>query len=157
MLPSAKIDLQANRAPGSITLGDTWLGADRTAVLSVGQVAGAMRLSVNGQLVIQQSTGGAWVVGPLLRRGIHHVEPRLDTTLANRMAALRASGARAYQTGPTPLQSAPSGLLGPVVLSGGALVALGGSGPGTAPGAQCSQCPGAPTRIASNDTETARR
>jgi hypothetical protein len=41
----------------------------------------------------------------------------LDTTLLNRMVALRAAGEKSYQTGPTPLQSAPSGLLGPVTLS----------------------------------------
>jgi hypothetical protein len=40
----------------------------------------------------------------------------LDTTLLNRFAALRAAGDPRYQTGPTALSSAGSGLLGPVTL-----------------------------------------
>jgi hypothetical protein len=107
-------------------LPDNWFGSDRSAVLSIGDIAGAMRVSINGQLVTEQSVGdGEWLVGPLLKRGANTIEIRLDTTLTNRMAALRASGAREYQTGPTALESAPSGVLGPVVLSPGALVTLG--------------------------------
>jgi hypothetical protein len=102
-----------------------WLGAERSAVLSIGEVAGAMRVSINGQLVTQQSVGeGRWVVGPLLKAGSNTIEIRLDTTLTNRMAALRAAGTREYQTGPTSLESAASGVLGPVVLSSAALVRL---------------------------------
>jgi hypothetical protein len=104
-------------------LPDPWFGADRSAVLSIGEIAGAMRVSINGQLVTQQSVGdGQWIVGPALKRGDNTIEIRLDTTLTNRMAALRASGAREYQTGPTSLEAAPSGVLGPVVLSSGLLL-----------------------------------
>jgi hypothetical protein len=101
-------------------LPDNWFGAERSAVLSIGEIAGAMRVSINGQVVTEQSIGdGAWIVGTLLKRGANTIEIRLDTTLTNRMAALRASGAREYQTGPTLLESAPSGVLGPVVLFSG--------------------------------------
>lgn len=41
---------------------------------------------------------------------------RVDTTLLNRFVALRDLGDPRYQTGPTVLSSAPSGLLGPVTL-----------------------------------------
>lgn len=106
-----------------LTLPEAWVGIDRTAVLSIGEVAGAMRVSINDQLVTEQSVGdGEWIVGPLLKRGPNTIQIRLDTTLTNRMAALRASGAREYQTGPTPLESAPSGVLGPVVLSSALLL-----------------------------------
>jgi hypothetical protein len=104
-------------------LPDAWFATERSAILSIGEIAGAMRVSINGRLVTQQSVGdGEWIVGPALKRGDNTIEIRLDTTLTNRMAALRASGAREYQTGPTALESAPSGVLGPVVLSSGLLV-----------------------------------
>ena len=51
-----------------------------------------------------------------LRTGANSVTVHVDTTLLNRFAALRAAGDPRYQTGPTPLSSAPSGLLGPVTL-----------------------------------------
>ena len=91
---------------------------ERETWLSVGDVAGAMQLKVNGHLVTEQTTGfGRWAVGAWLRTGTNTITVRLDTTLLNRMAALRAAGEQRYQTGPTPLQSGPSGLLGPVTLS----------------------------------------
>jgi hypothetical protein len=102
----------------SITLPSSWFGADRDALLTVGSVAGAMQLSINGQVVTEQSTGdGRWLVRTFLKPGDNVVSVRLDTTLLNRMAALRAAGDPRYQTGPTPLPPAPSGLIGPVTLS----------------------------------------
>ena len=90
----------------------------RETLLSVGEVAGAMQLKVNGHLVTEQTTGfGRWAVGMWLHTGTNTITVRLDTTLLNRMAALQATGDARYQTGPTPLQPAASGLLGPVTLS----------------------------------------
>ena len=92
--------------------------SSRETILSVGDVAGAMQLKVNGHPVTEQTTGfGRWAVGGWLHTGTNTITVRLDTTLLNRMVALRAAGEKSYQTGPTPLQSAPSGLLGPVTLS----------------------------------------
>ena len=94
-----------------------WFGGDRSQILAVGEVAGAMQLSVNGHVVTEQTLGnGHWVVDDWLKPGANTVTVRVDTTLLNRFVALRASGNPRYQTGPTPLASAPSGLLGPVHL-----------------------------------------
>jgi len=102
----------------SLTLPPEWFGPDRDILLSVGEVAGAIQLSINGHVVTEQTTGnGRWPVGAWLKSGDNLVTVRLDTTLLNRMAALRASGDPLYQTCPTPLPSAPSGLIGPVTLS----------------------------------------
>jgi hypothetical protein len=100
-------------------LAPDWVADEgRETLLSVGEVAGAMQLKVNGHLVTEQTTGfGSWAVGMWLRTGTNTITVRLDTTLLNRMAALQATGEARYQTGPTPLQPAASGLLGPVTLS----------------------------------------
>jgi hypothetical protein len=101
-----------------INLPAPWFGADRASTLRVGEVAGAMQLSVNGHLVSEQTTGyGSWPVDQWLRPGDNIITIRLDTTLLNRMAALRAAGEPRYQTGPTPLATAASGLIGPVTLT----------------------------------------
>ena len=108
-----------------VELSPAWFGPGRGILLSVGDVAGAMRLAVNGHVVTEQTTGfGRWLVGSWLKPGANRVTIRLDTTLLNEMAALRAAGDPRYQTGPTPLPTAPSGLLGPVRLSSVARVEL---------------------------------
>jgi hypothetical protein len=100
-----------------IDLPSQWFGADRASILMVREVAGAMQLSVNGHLVSEQTTGyGQWAIDQWLRPGDNVVTIRLDTTLLNRMAAMRAAGEPGYQTGPTPLPTAASGLIGPVTL-----------------------------------------
>jgi len=102
----------------SVTLPSDWFGQDRDVLLSVGNVAGAMQLSVNGHTVTEQTTGyGHWLTGAWLKPGENRVTIRVDTTLLNRMAALRTAGDPRYQTGPTPLPPAPSGLIGPVTLT----------------------------------------
>jgi hypothetical protein len=109
----------------SISLPSDWLGSDREVLLSVGDVAGAMQLSINGHTLTEQTTGyGRWLTGAWLRPGDNLITIRLDTTLLNRMAALRAAGDPRYQTGPTPLPPAPSGLIGPVTLTSVALLSL---------------------------------
>jgi hypothetical protein len=60
---------------------------------------------------------GAWLVGAWLKPGTNTIAIRLDTTLLNRMVQLREGGDPRYQTGPTALASAPSGVIGPVTLS----------------------------------------
>jgi hypothetical protein len=101
-----------------LSLSQEWFGADRGILLSVGDVRGAMQLTVNDRLVTPQTTGhGQWLVGTWLKPGVNYVKVRLDTTLLNRMVALRASGDGRYQTGPTALASSASGLLGPVMLT----------------------------------------
>jgi hypothetical protein len=41
-----------------------WFGSDRSQLLTVGEVAGAMQLSVNGHVVTEQTVGnGQWLVG----------------------------------------------------------------------------------------------
>ena len=100
-----------------ISLPAQWFGADRESILRVGEVAGAMQLAVNGHVISEQTTGyGRWPIGQWLRPGDNTLTVRLDTTLLNRMAALRAAGDARYQTGPTPLPTAASGLIGPVTL-----------------------------------------
>jgi hypothetical protein len=94
-----------------------WLRGDRDVLLAVGDVAGAMRVEVNGRLVTRQTTPQVEAsIARLLRPGANQIAIRVDTTLLNRMVALKASGDPAYQTGPTPLLPAASGLLGPVRL-----------------------------------------
>jgi len=101
-----------------VSLPPEWFGADRGILLSVGDVQGAMQLMVNDHLVTEQTTGhGQWLVGAWLKPGVNSLMVRLDSTLLNRMVALRASGDGRYQTGPTALASAASGLLGPVTLT----------------------------------------
>jgi hypothetical protein len=92
------------------------LSAGSDVLLDIGDVAGAMQLSVNGTLVTKQTTpGGRWSVGKLLKGGDNAVVVRLDTTLINRMAQLSSANAAGY-TSQTPLSPGPSGLLGPVQL-----------------------------------------
>jgi hypothetical protein len=109
-----------------VSLPPEWFGADRGVLLSVGDVQGAMQLTVNDHLVTEQTTGhGQWLVGTWLKPGVNSVKVWLDTTLLNRMVALRASGDGRYQTGPTALASSASGLLGPVVLTSAARFPIG--------------------------------
>jgi hypothetical protein len=94
-----------------------WLGADRDSLLGVGELKGAMQLIVNDHVVTEQTMGnGQWLVGRWLKPGANTITVRVDTTLLNRFVALRAAGDPRYQTGPTALSSAPSGLLGSVTL-----------------------------------------
>ena len=100
-----------------LQLTPAWFGGDRDSVLEVGELKGAMQLMVNDHLVTEQTMGnGQWLVGQWLKPGANTITVRVDTTLLNRFAALRAAGDPRYQTGPTALSSAPSGLLGPVTL-----------------------------------------
>jgi hypothetical protein len=70
-----------------------WFGADRDILLSVGDAQGAMQLTVNDHLVSEQTSGhGQWLAGTWLNPGVNSVKVRVDTTLLNRMVALRASG-----------------------------------------------------------------
>jgi hypothetical protein len=97
------------------------LSAETDVLLQVGAVAGAMQLSVNGQVVTQQTTpGGRWSVRRLLKAGKNDIVIRLDTTLLNRMA--QSSGS--FFSGSS-LSSAPSGLIGPVQLIPAALKNIG--------------------------------
>ena len=108
-----------------VALPPQWFGTDRGILLSVGDVQGAMQLMMNDHLVTEQTTGhGQWLVGAWLKPGVNTVKVRLDTTLLNRMVALRASGDGRYQTGPTALESSASGLLGPVTLISVARIAI---------------------------------
>jgi hypothetical protein len=101
----------------NVELPQQWFAANKDQELSVGEVAGAMQLTVNDHLVTEQSVGnGAWLVGSWLKPGTNIISIRLDTTLLNRMVQLRDSGDPRYQTGPTALVNGPSGLIGPVML-----------------------------------------
>jgi hypothetical protein len=116
-IPALKEAVGSALYTAEVSLAPEWFGTDRGILLSVGDVQGAMQLMVNGHLVTEQTTGhGRWLVGAWLKPGVNSVTVRLDTTLVNRMVALRDSGDGRYQTGPTALASAPSGLLGPVRL-----------------------------------------
>ena len=118
LIPALKDAVGSALYTAEVSLAPAWFGADRGILLSVGDVQGAMQLMVNGHLVTEQTTGhGQWLVGAWLKPGVNSVKVRLDTTLVNRMVALRDSGDGRYQTGPTTLASAPSGLLGPVILT----------------------------------------
>ena len=117
-IPALKEAVGSALYAAEVTLSPEWFGGDRGILLSVGDVQGGMQLMVNDHLVTEQTTGhGRWLVGAWLKPGVNSLTVRLDTTLLNRMVALRASGDGRYQTGPTALTSAPSGLLGPVILS----------------------------------------
>ena len=125
-IPALKEAVGSALYTAELTLPPEWFGADRGILLSVGDVQGAMQLTVNDRLVTEQTTGhGQWLVGAWLKPGVNSVKVRLDTTLLNRMVALRASGDGRYQTGPTALASAPSGLIGPVILTSVARLTLG--------------------------------
>jgi alpha-L-rhamnosidase len=118
-IPALKDAVGSALYSAEVTLSPEWFGADRGILLSVGDVQGAMQLMVNDHLVTEQTTGyGQWLAGAWLKPGVNSLKVRLDTTLLNRMVALRASGDGRYQTGPTALMSAPSGLIGPVILTG---------------------------------------
>jgi hypothetical protein len=117
-IPTLKEAVGSAMYTAEVTLSPEWFGEDRGILLSVGDVQGAMQLIVNDHPVTEQTTGhGQWLVGAWLKPGVNFIKVRLDTTLLNRMVALRASGDGRYQTGPTALTSAPSGLLGPVILT----------------------------------------
>jgi hypothetical protein len=116
-LPELKDAVGSAVYTADVRLTPDWFGADRDLLLSVGELQGAMQLKVNDHLVTEQSLGnGQWLVGQWLKPGANAVTVRVDTTLLNRFAALRDAGDPRYQTGPTALPSAPSGLLGPVTL-----------------------------------------
>jgi hypothetical protein len=125
-IPALKEAVGSALYSAELSLPPEWFGPDRGILLSVGDVQGAMQLMVNDHLVTEQTTGhGQWLVGAWLKPGVNSVKVRLDTTLLNRMVALRASGDGRYQTGPTALASAPSGLIGPVILTSVARLTLG--------------------------------
>jgi hypothetical protein len=117
-IPALKEAVGSALYAAEVSLPPEWFGADRGILLSVGDVQGAMQLLVNDHLVTDQTIGqGQWLVGAWLKPGVNSLKVRLDSTLLNRMVALRAGGDGRYQTGPTALASAPSGLLGPVILT----------------------------------------
>jgi hypothetical protein len=117
-IPELKDAVGQSMYTAAINLPPDWFGPDRDAILSVGDVDGAMQLSVNDHVVSEQTTGfGRWPVGRWLHTGSNTITIRLDTTLLNRMVALRATGEPRYQTGPTPLVALSSGLIGPVTLT----------------------------------------
>ena len=125
-IPALKEAVGSALYAAEVTLSPEWFGGDRGILLSVGDVQGGMQLMVNDHLVTEQTTGhGQWLVGAWLKPGVNSIKVRLDTTLLNRMVALRASGDGRYQTGPTALTSAPSGLLGPVILASVARLTVG--------------------------------
>ena len=81
----------------------SWLGSCREVELDLGGFVGAVRVTVNGALATQQTTPGAVVpVTGLLRPGLNTIAVRLDTTLLNRNAQLRASGDPRVPDGPRP-------------------------------------------------------
>jgi hypothetical protein len=117
-MPELKDAVGQGLYSAAINLPSQWFGADRDAIVTVGEVAGGMQLSANGHIVTEQTTGyGRWPIGQWLRPGDNAITIQLDTTLLNRMAALRTAGEPGYQTGPTPLPTATSGLIGPVTLT----------------------------------------
>ena len=125
-IPALKEAVGSALYSAELTLPPEWFGADRGILVSIGDVHGAMQLKVNDHLVTEQTTGhGQWLVGTWLKPGVNSVKVRFDTTLLNRMVALRASGDGRYQTGPTALASAPSGLIGPVILTSVARLKIG--------------------------------
>jgi alpha-L-rhamnosidase len=125
-IPALKESVGSALYAAEVNLSPEWFGADRGILLSVGDVQGAMQLMVNDHLVTEQTTGhGQWLVGAWLKPGVNSIKVRLDTTLLNRMVALRTSGDGRYQTGPTALASAPSGVLGPVILTSVARLTVG--------------------------------
>jgi hypothetical protein len=116
-VPQLKDAVGSSMYSAQLQLGPDWFGGDRDSVLEVGELKGAMQLMVNDHLVTEQTMGnGRWLVGLWLKPGVNTITVRVDTTLLNRFAALRAAGDPRYQTGPTAVSSAPSGLLGPVTL-----------------------------------------
>jgi hypothetical protein len=124
-IPALKEAVGSALYAAEVSLPTEWFSADRGVLLSVGEVHGAMQLMVNDHLVTEQTTGhGEWLVGAWLKPGVNSVKVRLDTTLLNRMVALRASGDGRYQTGPTALASSASGLQGPVTLTSVARLAM---------------------------------
>ena len=98
-----------------VSLPPEWFGADRGILLSVGDVQGAMQLTVNDHLVTEQTTGhGQWLVGTWLKPGVNVLKVRLDTTLLNRMVAHCVRAAMdVIRPVPPRWQSSASGLLGP--------------------------------------------
>jgi hypothetical protein len=114
-IPELKDAVGSATYRAEVSVPDSWLSSDRDVLLDVGAVAGAMQVYINKKPVTPQTIpGGVWSVKELLRPGENELSVRLDTTLVNRMVALKNTGDPKYQTGPTPLVSAPSGLLGPV-------------------------------------------
>jgi hypothetical protein len=116
-VPELKDAVGSAMYSAQLQLTPDWFGGDRDSVLEVGELKGAMQLMVNDHLVTGQTMGnGRWLVGQWLKPGANTVTVRVDTTLLNRFVALRAAGDPRYQTGPTALASASSGLLGPVTV-----------------------------------------
>jgi hypothetical protein len=117
LIPELKEAVGSATYTAGVSVPDSWLVSGRDILLDVGIVEGAMQIYVNEKLVTPQTMpGGRWSVRKLLQPGKNRLLVRLDTTLLNRMVALKNTGDPKYQTGPTPLVTAPSGLLGPVRL-----------------------------------------
>ncbi|HET8937418.1 MAG TPA: glycosyl hydrolase [Polyangiales bacterium] len=109
-IPELRSAVGSGTYSASFEVPEAWLGTDFDLVLTVGDVAGAMQLELNGQLVTKQTTpGGKWTVKSLLKAGSNAIEVRIDTTLINRVSA------SAGNTGEQDTQ--PSGLIGPVQLT----------------------------------------
>ena len=107
----------------TVTVPGSWAGHD--VRLALGAFAGAARVSVNGVRVTHQTTpGGDVAITSLLHPGGNSLVVDLDTTVNDRNAQLAAAGNGAYATGPTPLASTPSGLLGPVTVTPIAMQAI---------------------------------
>lgn len=126
LIPELKDAVGSATYTALVSVPSSWLASDRDVLLDVGAVAGAMQVYVNGKLVTPQTIpGGRWSVNKLLQPRENEISVRLDTTLLNRMVLLKSTGDPKYQTGPTPLVTFPSGLLGPVRLIPGGRVVVG--------------------------------
>jgi hypothetical protein len=124
-IPELKDAVGSALYSATVTVPASLLSSDRDVLLDLGSVSGAMQVSLNGTLVTNQTTpGGKWSVRRLLVSGNNVITIRLDTTLLNRMAELRNHSVPGYFT-ITPMNSAPSGLLGPVRLIPASVVKVG--------------------------------
>ena len=124
-VPGLESVVGSGRYTTQVELSADSLRGDREVLLDLGNFHGAVQVFVNGALVSRQTTpGGRWPVERLLHKGRNDIAVTLDTTLLNRMAQLSASNAKGYHT-LAPLESAPSGLQGPVTLTFAAIRAVG--------------------------------
>lgn len=95
-----------------------WSGGRGGAYLDVGDVGGAMRVSVNGRRVTQQTiAGGRWALGDLLRPGPNDLTVELSTTLRNRLLGLAETEPEYAVVRLFGLPRKQYGLLGPVTLT----------------------------------------
>jgi hypothetical protein len=105
-IPELKDAVGSGTYTASVDVPASLLNVDTDLMLDVGNVAGAMRLTVNGALVTRQTTpGGMWSVSNLLKAGRNEIVVRVDTLLINRVV---------QQSGGDKSMTYPSGLLGPV-------------------------------------------